>query len=69
MKRFTVILEPSEDGFFAFVPGLPGCTSWGRTQGEVVENVREAIVLTLEYIRENGLSVDEDSSAVIEVLV
>ena len=69
LERFTVILERSGDEYFAYVPVLPGCTSGGRTQGEAIENVKEAIRLTLEYRREHGLPMPDTAEMVAEVEV
>ena len=50
-----VLLYPGEDGFMvAEVPSLPGCISQGRTREEALENVREAISLHEEVLRERG---------------
>ena len=65
--RYAVILERSGDEYFAYVPALPGCTSGGRTQGEAIENVKEAIRLTLEYRREHGLPAPGHVEMVAEV--
>ena len=45
--RYTVLLEPEEDGgFVVSVPALPGCISQGDT--------REAIAVYVEDCREAG---------------
>lgn len=41
--RYKVVLEPSEEGFAASVPGLPGCHSQGADEQEALDNIREAI--------------------------
>ena len=41
--RFKVALYPSEEGYSANVPGLPGCWSQGATEAEALANVAEAI--------------------------
>ncbi len=69
LDRFTVLLERSGDEYFVYVPALPGCTSGGGTQGEAIENVKEAIRLTLEYRREHGLPLPEHFEMVAEVEV
>ena len=51
---FTVIIEPDEDGFHAFVPILPGCHSFGSTVDEARANIAEALELHLEGLREDG---------------
>ena len=42
--RYTVLLEPEEDGgCVVSVPALPGCISQGDTREEALANIREAI--------------------------
>ena len=45
--KYSVILEQSDEGFAASVPGLPGCHSQGETGTEALENVADAIA---EYL-------------------
>jgi antitoxin HicB len=53
--RYTVLLEPEEDGgFVVSVPALPGCISQGDTREEALANIREAIALYVEDCRETG---------------
>jgi predicted RNase H-like HicB family nuclease len=51
---FTVIIEPDEEGFHAFVPALPGCHSFGATVDEARANIAEAAELHVESLREDG---------------
>jgi predicted RNase H-like HicB family nuclease len=54
-RTFPVVLVPqSEGGFFIECPSLPGCYSQGETKDEALENIREAILLTLEDLEELG---------------
>jgi predicted RNase H-like HicB family nuclease len=63
-----VLLYPGDDGFMvAEVPSLPGCISQGRTREEALENVREAISLHEEVIRERGEPLPEDRVELVEV--
>jgi predicted RNase H-like HicB family nuclease len=49
------------DGFIvAEIPSLPGCISQGRTSDEALANVREAISLHEEVLRERGEPVPGD---------
>ena len=41
--KYRVVLQSSEGGFAAAVPGLPGCWSQGTTEVEALDNVRSAI--------------------------
>ena len=41
--KYRVVLQRSEEGVAASVPGLPGCWSQGATEAEALENIRSAI--------------------------
>ena len=53
---YTVVLEPSPEGFAASVPGLPGCHSQGATEAEAIVNVREAIREYLDVVDDLAVS-------------
>ncbi len=52
--QFTVVIEPDEGGFYAYVPALPGCHSFGATVDEARANIAEAIQLHIECMQEDG---------------
>ena len=52
--QFTVIIEPDEGVFHAYVPALPGCHKFGSTLDEARENIAEAIQLHIECMKEDG---------------
>lgn len=63
-----VLLRPGEDGYvIAEVPSLPGCISQGKTRDEALDNVREAISLHEEVLRERGEPIPDDQFEVVEV--
>ena len=63
-----VILYPGEDGYvIAEVPSLPGCISQGTTRDEALTNIREAIALHVEVLRERGEPVPDDHVEMVEV--
>jgi predicted RNase H-like HicB family nuclease len=63
-----VLLYPGEDGFVvAEVPSLPGCVSQGKTREEALVNVREAISLHEEVLRERGEPLPDDRVELVEV--
>ena len=62
MRKYLVIYEKSQDGYSAYVPDLPGCTSAGATKREVEENIVEAIKLHLEVMHEEGLQIPDSTS-------
>ena len=50
-----VVIHPGEDGYWVVeCPSLPGCISQGKTKEEAVANIREAIELYLEALRQSG---------------
>ena len=52
--KLKIILEPSEEGgYTAIVPCLPGCISEGDTKEEALKNIREAIELYLEPVKDD----------------
>ena len=52
--EYVVILEPSESGFGAYAPDLPGCVAVGETREETLQLMKEAVAFHLEGLRENG---------------
>ena len=62
MKKYLVVIEPTQTGFSAYSPDLRGCVSTGRTREEVEKNMREAITFHVDGLREEGQAVPEPSS-------
>jgi predicted RNase H-like HicB family nuclease len=54
MQRYLIVLEPTQTGYSAYSPDLPGCVATGASQAEVEANMREAIVLHLQELRDDG---------------
>lgn len=53
--KYRVLIETDEDGVFvATVPSLPGCVADGRTRGEAIASVKDAIALYVESLEEHG---------------
>ena len=69
MEYSVVVHEAEEGGFWVEVPALPGCYSQGESLEETLENVREAISLYLEVIREEGRDAPDDGDVVYQVSV
>jgi len=59
MKKYLIVIEPTQTGFSAYSPDLPGCVSTGRTREEVERSMREAIAFHLDGLRERGEPVPE----------
>ncbi|OBQ45741.1 MAG: hypothetical protein AN484_00530 [Aphanizomenon flos-aquae WA102] len=69
MIEYTVIYERGQTNWGAYVPDLPGCVSIGDTLAEVQENIKEAIALYLEVLKEDGQPIPEPSTEVGKVSV
>ena len=56
-SKFTIILEPDEDGGYSVhcpaLPGWPGCVSQGEGRDDALENIKESISLVLEVLEED----------------
>ena len=53
--KYRVILERDEDVIVvAEVPVLPGCISQGNTRDEALVNVKEAIALYLDSLKDHN---------------
>jgi len=60
--RYTVVLEQEDDGGFSVsVPALPGCHSQGDSRAEAMANIREAIELYVENLRDAGESIPTEA--------
>ena len=55
--RYAIVIENAGPNFSAYVPDLPGCVATGATAQEVEREIREAIELHLEGMREDGLPI------------
>ena len=67
-RKFVIILTDDESGgIVAECPSLPGCYSQGETRDEAIENIREAIELSLETRRAQGSPVHITSVEITEL--
>lgn len=64
--KYKVVLQRSDDGVAASVPGLPGCWSQGVDDQEALENIKAAIQEYLAVVDEQtkGSEVHEIEVAV-----
>jgi len=57
MKTFIlkVTLKEEDDGrWSASIPALPGCSSWGYTKQEALDNIRDAAEIYIEDMIDSG---------------
>ena len=62
--RYAVVIEKAESNYSAYVPDLPGCVATGTSVAETEAQIREAIELHLEGMREDGIPIPPPSSQV-----
>jgi predicted RNase H-like HicB family nuclease len=53
-------METGEKAHHAYCPALKGCHTWGRSYDEALANVREAVELYVEDLRESGSRIPVD---------
>ena len=69
MSKYTVFIEPSETGYSAYVPDLPGCVAAASTLNEMRQLIKEAIEFHIEGMRMNGEMVSEPTHLVEQIEV
>jgi predicted RNase H-like HicB family nuclease len=68
MSRYLVVVEKADGNYSAYCPDLPGCIATGETKEEAERNIREAIQLHIQGLREDNLPVPI-SNAMAEYVV
>ena len=63
--KFTVILEPEDEGYSIHCPALPGCVSQGDSREEALANVREAIVGILALREKHHIPLPEETPELV----
>jgi predicted RNase H-like HicB family nuclease len=69
MKEYVAIFEWAGSNYSAYVPDLPGCISTGKTLEETENNIKEAIELYIDTLREDGQLIPEPSLTVKAISV
>lgn len=66
---YTVVIEPDEDAYHAYVPVLPGCHTFGATVDEALRHIQEAIALYIDGLVANDqpVPVEPDTLLVTRV--
>ena len=60
--KYLVVIEPTETGFSAYSPDLPGCVATGATEPDVEREMREAMAFHLEGLALEGYPIPEPST-------
>ena len=62
MYRFLVVIEKANGNYSAYSPDLPGCVATGKTRQDAERNMREAMLMRVEGLIEDGEPVPEPDS-------
>jgi predicted RNase H-like HicB family nuclease len=62
--RYAIVIEHADGNYSAYVPDLPGCIATGATVAEIASQMREAIELHMEGMREDGVPIPPPPSQV-----
>lgn len=65
---YVVVIEKADDGSFsAYVPDLPGCTACADSVDEVTEEIRAAVRLHIESLRQHNEPVPPPTARAVTV--
>jgi predicted RNase H-like HicB family nuclease len=60
--KYAVVIEKGPTSYGAYVPDLPGCGVAGSSKEEVLRLIKEAVVLHVEGMKEQGLAIPRAST-------
>ena len=62
---FRVEIEADDDGRWAATcPVLPGCATWGHTQGEALRDIQEAVAAYVADLVATGEAIPQADTAI-----
>ena len=66
---YAIVIEPTDNGYSAYVPDLPGCVAAADTYENSDRLIREAVIFHLDSLREHGDPIPEPRTGVGSVEV
>lgn len=66
---YAIVIEPTDNGFSAYVPDLPGCVAAADSYEDTEKLIQEAVVFHLESLQEHGDPIPEPRTGVGSVEV
>ncbi len=64
MYRYLIIIEKASGNYSVFSPDVPGCIATGPTQEAAESEMRSAIQMHLEGLKEDGLPIPAPSASI-----
>ena len=65
--KYTIVIERTPNNYAAYAPDLPACAATADTREEVIQFMREGILLHIEGLREEGEAVPQPQATAIEL--
>lgn len=65
--EYAVIIERGPRNLSAYLPDLPGCVATGKTEEEVIKNIRDAARYHIEEMKRCGERVPKPSTKALQV--
>lgn len=69
MKEIKAIIEETDNNFNASLPILDGCVASGKTLQELKKNLKEALQLHIEGMKEDGDQVPTDFEGEFRIIL
>jgi predicted RNase H-like HicB family nuclease len=63
-RRYAVVIEKGKRGYGAYVPDLPVCAAFAKTESGVRKLIQEAIAFHIQELRDDGAPVPRPRSLV-----
>jgi predicted RNase H-like HicB family nuclease len=64
MNRYLIIIEQANGNYSAYSPDVPGCVATGATREEAEREMRKALQMHIDGIKEDGLPLPMPSASV-----
>ncbi|MDO8603984.1 MAG: type II toxin-antitoxin system HicB family antitoxin [bacterium] len=66
-SSYPIIIEKTEDGYYAECPFIQGVYAQGETEDEVRTNLRDVLKMTLDDIKSRGERIDLKDSVSLTI--
>lgn len=67
--QYAVVIEKAGNGYSAYVPDIPGCVAAADSMAETEGLIREAVVLHIQMLREDGDPIPQPQTKAVLVEV
>jgi predicted RNase H-like HicB family nuclease len=64
ISKYAVVIEKSKNGYGGYFPDVPGCIAVGSTLKELRENLKGALEMHFEGMREDGEEIPKPTAKI-----